>query len=130
MATFRKKRSRQYRRRNTRRNRRSKKSLVGGVKWFPFPIKWGKKEQSPPLDTSEAARVAAEDKARDEEQAARIAAMNKKKLGPLALALDKIYDEQEQGAYGYRGGRMRKKSKTNGRKPITHKIKNLKKFNI
>jgi hypothetical protein len=31
MATFRKKRSRKYKRRNTRRNRRSKKSLVGGV---------------------------------------------------------------------------------------------------
>ena len=30
MATFRKKRSRKYKRRNTRRNRRSKKSLVGG----------------------------------------------------------------------------------------------------
>ena len=34
MATFRKKRSRQYKRRNTRRNRRSKKSLLSGGTWF------------------------------------------------------------------------------------------------
>jgi hypothetical protein len=48
MATFRKKRSRKYKRRNTRRNRRSKKSLVGGVqeeykrpeepKFLSFPV--------------------------------------------------------------------------------------------
>jgi hypothetical protein len=38
MATFRKKRSRKYKRRNTRRNRRSKKSLVGGAhEEFKFP---------------------------------------------------------------------------------------------
>jgi len=43
--------------------------------------------------------------------------------------LDEIYDAKLDD-YGYRGGRIRRKSKTNGRKPITHKIKNLKKFNI
>jgi len=37
---------------------------------------------------------------------------------------------KEQGSTYHNGGRIRRKSKTNGRKPITHKIKNLKKFNI
>jgi hypothetical protein len=40
MATFRKKRSRKYKRRNTRRNRRSKKSLVGGAEEkYKYPEK-------------------------------------------------------------------------------------------
>ena len=36
----------------------------------------------------------------------------------------------DRGTTYHNGGRIRRKSKTNGRKPITHKIKNLKKFNI
>ena len=54
MATFRKKRSRQYKRRNTRRNRRGKKSLVGGVdvRRF-FGLGPSKPPTSEPLHTSE-----------------------------------------------------------------------------
>lgn len=70
MATFRKRRSRKYRSKNTRKNtrrnarkyhinRRSKKSLVGGINWFPrikIPY-WNTRRRIVPAPTIEAAHT-------------------------------------------------------------------------